>query len=399
MGVRFREMVEGPFGFLDSALWIVCAMVFLRVLKDNGAWDRLFEALTSGKRPVLNSFGLLFFLALPGMLTGCASAGVLLSAPLAWAYLKNKGAKKGAALSYIMSGVFLGMLLPPNSLPAMIASNGAGSVLPTPYVGFFLPLLVLAAPAFIVTALLGSRMLKPHLPESEAVEAAEVFEEAVQKDKKERLHSLLSLSPLMVVGILLLMDGLLGSYIYVGGQPVIYAVGLILAAIFPYNERRSLKEGIETLLTGVTDLIIPVAAMLALGTFIEVSSMSGVRGVFSLFILPYSTTAVMLVCMAAALLIGYFLSAPLPAFLITYAVFPIGWLANTVIVTGCAAALGLVTLISPRGGLFSQLKETLSLTDVSYRETVKGFLLPAVLVLLLGIVMVIFGDSMTGLIL
>ena len=79
MGIRCREIVEGPFGFLDALLPCVVAMIFLRVLKDGGAWDLLFARL-QGKSPLLTSFGMLLFLALPGMLTGFAAASVLMSA-------------------------------------------------------------------------------------------------------------------------------------------------------------------------------------------------------------------------------------------------------------------------------------------------------------------------------
>ena len=100
-----------------------------------------------------------------------------------------------------------------------------------------------------------------------------------------------------------------------------------------------------------------------------------------------------------SLAVGFFLSAPLPAFFITYAVFPIGWLANTVIVTGCAAAVGVVCLIAFRGGAFSRTKEELGIEDVTYKQVLPQLLLPALLVTVLGVVMVVFGDKMTGLIL
>ena len=127
--------------------------------------------------------------------------------------------------------------------------------------------------------------------------------------------------------------------------------------------------------------------------------MNGIRGIFSYHILPYSTTNVMLVLMGVAVVLGLFLSAPLPAFLITYAVFPIGWLANTVIVTGCAAAVGVACLISFRGGVFSRTREELQLTDVTYQHVLCQLILPALLVIVMGVIMVVFGDKMTGLIL
>ena len=378
MGLRFREIVEGPFGFLDALLPCVVAMIFLRVLKDGGAWDRLFARL-QGKSPLLTSFGMLLFLALPGMLTGFAAASVLMSAKPVYDLLMKKGASKAKAVGFIAVGAFLGMMLPPNCAPAIVASNGAGSVLPTPYVGFFLPLLILSCPAFLLFGLLSAPLFKG--PASDA--------------EKEKLLPLL---PLAIVLALVLVDGLLGSYVYVGGQALIFLVGVVLAFLLP-TERRGPKAAFDTLIQGVTDIAVPVAAVFALGSFIEVSSMNGIRGIFSYHILPYSVTAVMLVLMAISVVLGFFLSAPLPAFLITYAVFPIGWLANTVIVTGCAAAVGVALLIACRGGVISRVKEELGVEDVSYGEAVEQLLLPALLVLIMGIVMVVFGDKMTGIIL
>ena len=378
MGLRFREIVEGPFGFLDALLPCVVAMIFLRVLKDGGAWDQLF-ALLQGKSPLLTSFGMLLFLALPGMLTGFAAASVLMSAKPVYDLLMKKGAPKAKAVGFIAVGAFLGMMLPPNCAPAIVASNGAGSVLPTPYVGFFLPLLVLSGPAFLLFGLLSAPLFKG--PASDA--------------EKEKLLPLL---PLAIVLALVLVDGLLGSYVYVGGQALLFLVGVVLAFLLP-TERRGPKAAFDTLIQGVTDIAVPVAAVFALGSFIEVSSMNGIRGIFSYHILPYSVTAVMLVLMAISVVLGFVLSAPLPAFLITYAVFPIGWLANTVIVTGCAAAVGVALLIACRGGVISRVKEELGVEDVSYGQTVEQLLLPALLVLIMGIVMVVFGDKMTGIIL
>ena len=378
MGLRFREIVEGPFGFLDALLPCVVAMIFLRVLKDGGAWDQLF-ALLQGKSPLLTSFGMLLFLALPGMLTGFAAASVLMSAKPVYDLLMKKGAPKAKAVGFIAVGAFLGMMLPPNCAPAIVASNGAGSVLPTPYVGFFLPLLVLSGPAFLLFGLLSAPLFKDEVSD-------------VEKGK------LLPLLPLAIVLALVLVDGLLGSYVYVGGQALIFLVGVVLAFLLP-TERRGPKAAFDTLIQGVTDIAVPVAAVFALGSFIEVSSMNGIRGIFSYHILPYSVTAVMLVLMAISVVLGFVLSAPLPAFLITYAVFPIGWLANTVIVTGCAAAVGVALLIACRGGVISRVKEELGVEDVSYGQTVEQLLLPAFLVLIMGIVMVVFGDKMTGIIL
>ncbi len=382
MGLRFREIVEGPFGFLDALLPCVLGMVFLRVLKDNGAWDALFGRLL-GKKPLTASFGALLFLALPGMLTGFAAASVLMSAKPVYEHLLNRGVRKAKAAGFVAAGAFLGMMLPPNCAPAIIAANGAGSVLPTPYVGFFLPLLALSLPAFLLFGIMSAPLFKGAAP-------------AAEKRK------LLPLLPLCAVILLMLVEGLLGSYVYVGGQVIIFLIGLVLAFLLP-EKRRGVKAALETVLQGVADLAVPVAAVFALGSFIEVSSMNGIRGIFSYHILPWTngnaTGSVMLVLMGLSLIVGFLLSAPLPAFFITYAVFPIGWLANTVIVTGCASAVGVACLIAMRGGIYSRTREELQLEDVTYGQVLPQLALPALLVVLMGVVMVVFGDKMTGLIL
>ena len=61
--------------------------------------------------------------------------------------------------------------------------------------------------------------------------------------------------------------------------------------------------------------------------------------------------------------------------------------------------MGVALLIACRGGVISRVKEELGVEDVSYGDTVKQLLLPALLVLIMGIVMVVFGDKMTGIIL
>ena len=378
MGIRFREIVEGPFGFLDAILPCVVAMIFLRILKDSGAWDRLFHLL-QGRSPLLTSFGMLLFLALPGMLTGFAAAAVLMSARPVYELLMQRGAAKAKAAGFVTVGAFLGMMLPPNCAPAIVAANGAGSVLPTPYVGFFVPLLLLALPAFLLFGCLSAPLFKG---EAEA----------------EKDGSLLSLLPLALVLVLVLVEGLLGSFVYVGGQVVIFLIGIVLSLLLQAS-RRGPKALLDTLLQGVTDIAVPVAAVLALGSFIEVSSMNGIRGIFSYHILPYSVTGVMLFLMALAVIVGLFLSVPLPAFFIAYAVFPIGWLANTVIVTGCAAAVGVAGLLALRGGILDEVKEELELKDVAWGQAVRQMLLPALLILAMGVVMVLFGDKMTGIIL
>ncbi len=377
MGVRFREIVEGPFGFLDAALSVVCAAILVRALEKAGAFDALLERILGIKNRTLRALCMALLIALPGMLTGLASVSVVTTGALVGKRMKAAGVEQEKIARTVIVGSFLGMMLPPNCLPAIIAANGAGSVLPTPYVGFFLPLLVMSLPAFVVYVLTCRDTL--------------AFEAPAQEGKSAKL----ALIVLVLVALAVLVEGLLSSVVYIGGSALYFTV----AALVLLLSCGGAKKALDTASAGLMDAAIPVALMFALGSFIEVSSMTGVRGYYSLLILGTDTSVVMLIQMALMLVLGLVLGTPLPAFLATYAVFPIGWLANTVIVTGVASALGAAHLLAMRGGLTEEVCTALALDGVSWKHTIRSLLLPAALVLAMGVIMVVFGDSMTALIL
>lgn len=378
MGIRFREIVEGPFGFLDAALSVACAAILVRALEAAGAFDALLEKILGMKNRTLRALCMALLIALPGMLTGFATASVVTTGALVGKRMKAAGVAQSKIARTVAVGSFLGMMLPPNCLPAIIAANGAGSVLPTPYVGFFLPLLVMSLPAFVVYVITCRDTL--------------AFEAPVQEAKCTKL----ALPVLALVMLAVLAEGLLSSLAYIGGSALYFTVAALVLLVAAGG---GVKKALDTASAGLMDAAVPLALVFALGSFIEISSMTGVRGYYSLLILGTDTSVLMLIQMALMLVIGLVLGTPIPAFLATYAVFPIGWLANTVIVTGVASALGVAHLIAMRGGLVGDVTSALELTEVNWKSTVRHLLLPAALVLVMGVVMVVFGDSMTALIL
>ena len=374
MGIRFREIVEGPFGFLDSMLCVCAASVFVAALAQSGVFELLFSKICGIKNLVLKAFAMLLFIALPSALTGFAGSSIMTTGKIFSEAVQDK--RKASVIVGV--GAFIGVLLPPNCIPAMIAANGAGSVLPTPYTGFYLPLLVLALPAFIAFALIQRKGLS----------------EPAAKGFEKNTSTLISLVVLCLVCLATFMDGVFASVLYLGGNTLVFFVGTIVVLVACKG-----RKTMAVLSDGIMKAVGPMALVFALGSFIEVSSMTGIRGIYSYWILPHNTTAVMLVLMAASLVIGYFLSVPIPAFLITYAVFPIGWLANTVIVTGCSTAIALVALLTMNGGVFKSVTDGLGDEfKLGRKESLKAFWPVALLVLAMGIIMVVFGDSLSFLI-
>ena len=374
MGIRFREIVEGPFGFLDSMLCVCSASVLVLLLDRCGAFAYLGDRIFSIKNSTLRAFAVLLFIALPAMLTGFAGSSLLTTGKLVRERAKGTDPKKMHLT--VCVGAFIGVILPPNCIPAMIAANGAGSVLPTPYAGFFLPLLLIGLPAFVAYALINRKALSSVSAES----------------KKEDKGAVAALVVLALVLVAVVIDGVFASVLFLGGNTLVFFVASVLVIVV-WRGAGSAKAVFGAVSDGVMKAVVPMAVVFSLGSFIEVSSMTGVRGLFSYLILPYSTTAVMLVLMAAALCTGYFLALPIPAFLITYAVFPIGWLAHSVVVAGCSTVLAVVALVTRRGGVADCGKDGTGSLDV-LREA----WLPVALVLIAGVVFVLCGDSLTFLI-
>ena len=399
MGIRFREIVEGPFGFLDAALSVACAAVFTGLLYRTGFFEKLLKKILRIRSAGLKSILLLLFIALPGMFTGLASLSVFTTGKLVGEKLKAQGVSHGKIASVVMAGAFLGMMLPPNCLPAIIAANGAGSVLPTPYVGFFMPLFVMALPSLIVFALLNKKTLAACGDGAEEAEQQAPAKGTVpvptSKEAPDEKLPLFETIVFCLVCAALLVEGLLTSFVYIGGNTLWFFIGALLLLF-------AKGSGVSAAVDSLFDAVIPLALLFTLGSFIEVSSMTGVRGIYSLITLPQTTggqtTLVMLALMAVGLALSFFLSVPIPAFLVTYAVFPIGWLANPVIVTGISVAAGLAYLFAIRGGLFTETARTLELKDVRWGESLKALWLPALIMLAVALVFVLYGDPLDFLI-
>ncbi len=149
--IPFKNMIEGPFGYLDSILIVATGLIFLFVLKETKALKNIIESWAYISRNHL-FFLLLILLVIgmiPGMFTGSALFAVTISSGLLLPILKKIGfdSKKGKAF-VIMSGI-LGMIAPPVNLPLMILSG----VDVRPFAGYGNALWIIVVPGVILTAL------------------------------------------------------------------------------------------------------------------------------------------------------------------------------------------------------------------------------------------------------
>src|SRR5690625_1698180 len=78
-GLALRHVVEGAFSYLDTVLVIATAMIFMRVLAENGALDRIGHQIVVrfARFPATLLVLAMLFIMFPGMVTGSSTASVL----------------------------------------------------------------------------------------------------------------------------------------------------------------------------------------------------------------------------------------------------------------------------------------------------------------------------------
>ncbi len=262
-GLAFRHLIEGSFGYFDTILIIVTAMIFMKSLQASGILDSITAALlkTFYKRKLsllLTVMGLIMF---PGMITGSSTIAVLSTGALVAPVLMKLGLPRVKTAALIAMGGILGMIAPPVNILVMIMGAGVDM----PYVGITLPLLIIVIPLAIIIALwlgyrdiqiIGYEQMKSILPES-----------SFQK------YGFRLFLPLLIVIALMLLQSILSGLFLDIGIPAIFLIGSVISLFcgrsfnFFKISQKAVKESIPilTILVGV-------------GMFIQIMTLTGGRG-------------------------------------------------------------------------------------------------------------------------
>jgi len=381
-GVPVDHLIEGAFGYLDTILIIVCAMIFMKTVQHIGlmesaaAWMiRRFRVL-----PFRLTMGITALLMLPGMITGSSSAAVLTAGAIVTPTLLRLGVPPVKAAAAIALAAIYGMTAPPINIPAMIIGGG----IDMPYVGFGIPLLICTVPLAIFTGML---LVYPSLKQSAAIgPGGEDQELEVELDRMARVR----LTPRLMLPFLVLVVLLGGERLFPQiapslGMPLAFllaaASGLLTGQ--KWNPMEAATEAVQAAL--------PVAGILVgVGMFIQIMTLTGVRGFFvvSALALP-----------AWLLYVGIATSLPLFGAVSAYGSatvlgvpFLLALLGRDEIVVGSALSLiaGLGDLMPPTAlaGLFAAQVVGVK----NYFKVLKVCLLPAVVTAAWGILIIIGAD-------
>ncbi len=273
-GLPIRHLVEGMFTYIDPIIIIFTAMLFMKVLEENGALGELAGSIIRlfGKQPLLLVISMTLFIMFPAMLTGITTTSVLTTGALMAAPLVSLGVERTRVATLIAVVSVMGMLAPPINLLAMLIGQGVDM----PYIGFELPLLAVTVPV----ALLASFWLAyPTLRKANLELAFNSLPHPTRRSKA------LLFMPLVVVFGLMIAVRVLPQYLPDVGIPLIFMAGSILGLMtgkkvpFVRTSYRALR------------LALPVLGLLAgVGAFLQIMTLTGVRGLLVVTVLALPVT-------------------------------------------------------------------------------------------------------------
>ena len=262
-GIPIRHLLEGSVAFIDPIMIVIAAMIFMKVSEATGALASLNYSIINSLHnyPTLLIILIMFFVMLPGMLTGISTTCILTTGALVAPALIAMGMPKQAAGSLIAMGAVYGMIAPPINLPIMIIGGGVDM----PYVGFELPLLLLTFPLAILSAVYYRfRFVKKFNPD----DVTSKLPPSLYHKYGIRIYL-----PIIVVVFLMIIIRLLPMVIPDVGIPVIFIIGI--AVSYFAGEKFDI---IDLAGKSVRDALPVLGILVGVGIFVQIMTLTGVRG-------------------------------------------------------------------------------------------------------------------------
>ncbi|MBE0460288.1 MAG: TRAP transporter large permease subunit [Candidatus Aminicenantes bacterium] len=272
-GIALRHLVEGSFGYFDTILIIVSAMIFMRVLLVTGTLDTITAILlkTFYKRKFSLLLTVMVLIMFPGMITGSSTTAVLTTGALVAPVLMKMGLPKVKTAAFIAMGGILGMIAPPVNILVMIMGGGVDM----PYVGLTLPLLIIVIPlAIIISLWIGYRDIK-------IIDYTQM--QLILPKSYTKKYGFALFLPLFTVFILMLGESLSIPLMPKLGIPAIFLLGSLVGLFCgrPFNFFKVTQEAAKEAM--------PILSILVgVGMFIQIMTLTGGRGwlVMSFLSLP-----------------------------------------------------------------------------------------------------------------
>ena len=380
-GLPARHIAEGAMTYLDINLIFITATLFMNILKESGGIAFAVRGILARfhRSRALLLVLLTVLLLLPGALTGAGSVTVLITGGMVAIVLGTMGISKvrTAAIVFIIAG--MSAAAPPVSLWAMMTAAGVNM----PYIGFFMPLLVPCVVASLLTVfLLGRRggeidleMALAELPRP-----------------PENMSWLRVILPFVVFLLLMVVGRLWPHDTPVLGLPLMF----ICAAAISYALSPIRLEFLRISRETIQQLLPLIATLTCVGVLVQIMTLTGVRGLLAVtvvtlpVVLVFAILWLVLPASEAVLMWG---AAPVIGV-------PLVLLFNTIGLNPIVALAGM-SVIWPLGDALppTAIIGRLTVDVVGYRAPYGRFLkacaVPAVIIMIIGTLMVVFSDELS----
>lgn len=378
-GIPIRHLVEGTFGYLDTILVIATAMIFMKSIQMSGALDAISTLFIEKfhHRPTILLIFLTLVVMFPGMITGSTTASVITAGSLVTPVLIAMGIPMVETATIIAIAGLLGMIAPPVNVPVMIIGGGVDM----PYSGFGLVLALMTFPPAILSSIyLGRKYVKDFKIED--------LDGKLDFELRKKL-GLKVYIPILVLMVLLVAVKALPNVMPNLGLPLIFLISTCFS-LFTGRKIDIYKVSKDA----IKDAMPVLAILMGVGMFIQIMTLTGVRGfiVVNCLSLPevllYVAIAITIPLFGAVSAYGAASVLGVP--------FLLALISKDQIVT--AAALSLIAslgdLMPPTAlaGLFAA-----KIVGVeNYVDVLKRCRVPALMILTIGIVFIIFSKGLAG---
>jgi len=364
-----RHIAEGAITYLDINLIFICATLFMNILKESGGIAFVVRSII---RTFHNSRALLLILLtllllVPGALTGAGSVTVLITGGMVAVVLNYMGISKikTAAIIFLIAG--LSAAAPPVSLWAMMTAAGVNM----PYVGFFWPLLI----PCVIGALFTIFFLgwKGH-----RIDVEKAFEEL--PEPPEKMNWTRIIIPFVIFFGLMFMGRKWPHSTPVVGLPLMFLFAALASWLLSPKKIDLFKISAGT----IKQLLPLIGTLTAVGILVQIMTLTGVRGLLAITFIT------------------------LPAFLVIGSLFFFLPITESVLMYGSAAVFGVpLVLLFNSMGLIWPLGDALPPTAIigrltvdvagakdSYGKFLKQCIVPAIVIMILGTVMVLYSKQL-----
>lgn len=262
-GIPLRHLFEGTFVYMDTILIIATAMVFMSIIQESGALEALNALIVRRfhRVPAIMLMLLMLMVMFPGMVTGSSTAAVLSSGAIVAPVLLLLGIPRPQTGAILAMGAILGMAAPPVSIPAMLIAGGVDM----PYIGFEGPLFFLTLISGVTTVLFIGLRYARHV-NYDSIKQHLNLQIGAQYGFKIYL-------PLILLVVLLVLTRALPNVIPNPGMPLVF---IICSVVGLFTGRKF--KALEVVREAVHTTIPVLGKLMGVGMFIQVMTLTGVRG-------------------------------------------------------------------------------------------------------------------------